>query len=289
MEDHRASPAGGSGVPAAIVELLHDLRAKRPDAHGVGIGAAGMVDRDGVVRNAPNLPRLRGVPLRAEVEQGFGQPVVVDNDANVAALAELEHGAARGHRDVLVVTLGTGVGGGILSDGKIFRGAHGFAAEIGHFQVDPKGPLCACGQRGHWEAVASGNALGRLGREWAEAGRVPGVLARAGGDASAVTGEHVGDAALSGDVDAAAVLGVYAGNVAAGLAGLVNILDPEMVVVSGGLVALGDVLLDPVRTELAARIEASDAWPAIAVVAAELGEQAGVVGAAVLARDLDVR
>src|SRR5262249_11960218 len=156
---------------------------------------------------------------------------------------------------VLVITLGTGIGGGIVAGGKLLRGAHGFAAEIGHFQVDPAGPTCPCGEVGHWEAVASGTALGRTSVEWAEAGRLPKLLAAAGGDASAVTGEQVGLAAGAGDPGAIALMRHFAGNVAIGLAGLVNILDPEVVVVGGGLVELGDVLLDPVREELARRIE----------------------------------
>ena len=148
---------------------------------------------------------------------------------------------------MLCITLGTGVGGGIIKHGVVQRGAHGFAAEIGHFQVDPNGPMCACGERGHWEAVASGTALGRLGRERAAAGDAPSVLARVDGVVDAITGVQVGDAAQAGEADALALVHEYARGVAVGLVGLVNILDSELVVISGGLVELGDVLLAPLR------------------------------------------
>ncbi len=289
--DDETCPAPDSGVVDAIHGLLVALRdrntgAGRAGPGRVGVGAAGMVDRAGVVHFAPNLPALRGVALAADLAAAFGEPVAVDNDANVAAIAEAVHGAARGRDDVLVITLGTGIGGGIVAGGKLLRGAHGFAAEIGHFQVDPAGPRCACGQVGHWEAVASGTALRRLSREWAEAGRLAAILAVVDGDASAVTGEHVAAAAGDGDADAIALLRHYSANVAVGLAGLVNILDPEVVVIGGGLVQLGELLLGPVREELASRIEGGGARPPVEVVAAALGERAGVVGAAVLARDL---
>jgi glucokinase len=252
----------------------------------VGVGAAGMIDADGVVHYAPNLPMFVDVPLRALVEDAVQLPVVVDNDANVAAWGEACHGALRGHADGLLVTLGTGIGGGILADGRLFRGAHGFAAEIGHFQVDPDGPKCACGEVGHWEASASGTALGRLGRERAAAGSAPGVLARAGGDVDAVSGVHVGDSAQAGEPDGVAILADYAQQVAVGLAGLGNILDPEIIVVSGGLVELGDALLVPLREAFAKRLEGPAYRPEVPIVAGELGDDAGIVGAAALARGL---
>jgi glucokinase len=187
---------------------------------------------------------------------------------------------------LLLITLGTGVGGGVVTRGEVVRGAHGFGTEIGHFQVDPHGPLCACGQRGHWEAVASGTALGALGREWAAAGAAASVLERAGGRIDDITGVLVGDVAQAGAEDAVAVLEEYARRVAIGLVGLVNIFDPELIVVSGGLVELGDVLLGPMRAAFDGRIEGAAHRPRVPIVAAELGGQAGVVGAAVLAREL---
>jgi glucokinase len=272
------------GIVAAIAAGTEELRALRPDVAAVGVGAAGMVDRDGAIHYSPNVPAFRHAPVRARLEESLGTTVVVDNDANVAVLGERTHGAARGHDDVLLVTLGTGVGGGVVSGGVVLRGAHGFGAEIGHFQVDPDGPVCACGGRGHWEATASGTALGALARDRARAGAAPGVLARAGGDVDAIRGTTVGDAARDGDADAVDLLHDYAVDVAVGLVGLVNVFDSELVVVSGGLVALGDLLLDPIRAAFAGKIEGAAYRPDVPIVAAELGDDAGLVGAAVLAR-----
>jgi len=272
------------GIVDVIATSVVELQPLRREARALGVGAAGMVDRDGVIHYSPNVPAFLEAPVRARLEDALGVPVRVDNDANVAALAELEHGAARGVRDALVITLGTGVGGGIVADGRVLRGAHGFGGEIGHFQVDPDGPRCACGEPGHWEAVSSGTALGALARVWAVEGSLPSVLERAGGRPEVIEGTHVGDAALTGAADAIAVVREYARHVAIGLVGLVNILDAELVVVSGGLITLGDVLLDPIREAFAGHLEGAPYRPEVPIVPAELGEDAGLVGAAELVR-----
>lgn len=285
VDEHRLpAPRELDELVDAIRDGLDRVRTSRPAA--VGIGAAGMVDRAGVVHYAPNLPMFLAAPLRALVQAAVDLPVVVDNDANVAAWGEYCHGALRGHDDGLLVTLGTGVGGGIIAGGRVLRGAHGFAAEVGHWQFDPAGPRCACGEIGHWEAMASGTALGRMGRERARAGAAPGVLARAGGDVDAITGVHVGDSAQAGEPDGTAIVAGFARTVALGLAGLANILDPEVIVVSGGLVEIGDALLDPLRDAFIGHLEGAQHRPEVPVVAGELGDGAGVVGAAALARDL---
>ena len=287
VEQRRApTPHTLDGIVDHITGAVRAFAPLRPDARALGVGAAGMVDRDGVIHYSPNVPAFIKAPVRDRLVASVELPTVVDNDANVAALAELTHGAARGKRDVLLVTLGTGVGGGIVSGGRILRGANGFGAEIGHFQVDPDGPLCACGQRGHWEALASGTALGHLGRARAVAGEAPSVVARAGGNAEQVEGVHVGEAAQAGAADAIAIVTEYAHQVALGLIGLVNILDPELVVVSGGLIDLDDVLLTPLRAAFAGRTEGAAYRPDVPIVRAELGGHAGVIGAAVLARAL---
>jgi glucokinase len=251
-----------------------------------GVGAAGLVDGDGNVLYAPNLPHIRDAPLRHALEAATGLQVAVDNDANVATLGEATYGAAAGSRHVLMVTLGTGIGGGLLLDGRLYRGARHFAAEIGHFTVDRDGPTCACGARGHWESIASGNALGRMAREFVESGG-GGALVKLAGDAAAVTGEHVGLAAAADDPGALALLERYADNVALGLAGLANILDPERIVVAGGLVELGPRLFDPLHAAFQRHIEGGQYRPLIAIVPAALGERAGAVGAAVLAREVE--
>ena len=287
VEQHRMpTPDSLDGIVGEIAGAVGGLAPQRPDARALGVGAAGMVDREGVIHYSPNVPAFLKAPVRARLEEKIGMPTVVDNDANVAVVAELAHGAARGQTEVLLVTLGTGVGGGVVTNGVVLRGAHGFGAEVGHFQVDPDGPLCACGQRGHWEAIASGTALGDLGRARAAEGGLPSVLARVGGNPADVAGTHVGDAAADGEPDAVALVAEYAAHVALGLIGLVNILDPELVVVSGGLVELDDVLLGPLRAAFDGRIEGAQYRPEVPIVRAELGSYAGVIGAAVLAREL---
>jgi glucokinase len=277
---------GGVNIVPTTAGLVRDLARDFPAANAVGVGAAGLVDRDGTVHYAPNIPAFRRTPLREELEAAVGLPVIVDNDANAAAWGELVHGAAKGVLYALMITLGTGIGGGIIARGRVIRGAHGFAAEVGHFQINPDGPLCACGERGHWEAYASGSALGRMGREWAAAGRAPSVVARAGGDAGAVTGVHVGESAKAGEADGVALLKEYADLVAVGLAGLANILDPERIIISGGLVELGETLFLPLRAAFGRRIEGVEYRPPVEIVPSLLGDHAGVIGAAARARDL---
>jgi glucokinase len=256
-----------------------------PDAP-VGVGIAGLVDAKGRLTYAPNIPGVRDAPMRDEVARATGRAIVVDNDANTAALAEVTLGAAAGAKYVLMVTLGTGIGGGIVVDGQLMHGANGFAGEIGHVTVERDGPLCACGEYGHWEAIASGRALGRMARELIERGGGRGILDAAGTDTAAVTGESVEIAAAAGDGDACALLERYADNIALGLANLANILDPECIVIAGGVVELGALLFDPLRRAFAARLEGTEHRPEIRILRARFGERAGALGAALLARTI---
>ena len=286
------TPRGGAGVDAAIVEAIAGVVVALDDelvasgagrAGAVGIGAAGLVDRGGVLRFAPNLPGVVDLDLVGALAPRLARPVVVDNDANCAALAEHALGAAAGSSSSVLVTLGTGIGGGVVVDGVVQRGAFGFAGEPGHMLVDPHGPPCPCGRRGCWERYASGSGLGRLARDAAAAGRADAIVERAGGDAEAVRGEHVTAAASDGEPEARRVLADFAWWVAVGLANLVDLLDPEVVVVGGGLVEAGDLLLDPVREAYAGLVLAHDHRPPARIVAASLGSDAGAVGAALLA------
>ena len=284
-EQRTSSPLAWESMREQMLGMVDMLRAEH-DVAAIGIGAAGMVDREGVIHYAPNIPGFLGTPVQSEVATATGLPTIVDNDANAAAWGELAHGAARGMLDALVITLGTGIGGGIVSDGRVLRGAHGFAAEIGHFTVDPEGPRCACGEIGHWEAVASGNALGRMAREAALIGDAPAVLKVAGGDPDSVRGTHVSEAARAGAPDALALIDRYAGLVAIGFVGLANIFDPAIIVVSGGLVEEGDLLLTPIRTAFDGHVEGARYRPTPPIVVADLGERAGTIGAATMARGL---
>ncbi len=283
-EERRLSPhAGVEQLVATAAAVIEDLA---PPGAPVGVGVAGLVSHDGQVLYSPNLPTILNAPLQDALQRATKHPLVLDNDANVATRGEVAYGAASGARHVLLATLGTGIGGGMYLDGTIYRGAHGFGAEIGHFTVDRDGPVCACGERGHWEAIASGTALGRMAREVVQRGGAPGILAAAGGAADEVSGVHVEKAARAGDPDAHALLAEYADNVALGLAGLANILDPELVVIAGGLVELGPLLFDPLDAAFVRHVEGAAFRPKIPIVPAKLGERAGAVGAAVLARGL---
>jgi glucokinase len=209
---------------------------------------------------------------------------VVENDANLALLAELQLGVATDGADVVMVTLGTGIGGGVALGGRILTGSFGFAAEVGHMVVDPSGPLCPCGQRGCWERFASGGGLGRLAREAALAGRLQHVVALAGGDPEAVRGEHVTTAALACDPEALAVMDELGWWVALGLANLTAVLDPARIVIGGGLAEAGAILLDPARRAFDTLVEGRGTRPEVKIVPATLGLRAGAVGAALAAR-----
>jgi glucokinase len=277
--------AGSEAVADAVAAVVADVRAALdvPDLP-VGVGAPGMVDRNGVLRYAPNLQAATGADIRALVtERLTPTTVVVENDANCAVHAEHTLGAGQGYDEVLFVALGTGIGGGMVSGGRIVLGAFGFAGEIGHMLINPSGPPCPCGQRGCWERYASGAGLGMLAREGAYAGRLPAVVALAGGDAEAVRGEHVTQAAADGDRAAAAVLEELGWWVAAGLANLTAVVDPARIVLGGGLVTAGDLLVAPTRRAYVELVEGSGRRPEVDIVPAALGERAGAVGAALAA------
>jgi glucokinase len=282
----------GRHVAVAVAEVVAQLDAAldvgSPNAAGapaIGVGAPGMLDRVGRLRFSPNLPQAHGVDWRLLLsEQLADRRVLIENDANFAALAEHRLGAAQGYSQVLTVTLGTGIGGGVIVDGRLRVGANGYAGEIGHMVVDPAGPPCPCGRRGCWERYASGGGLGLLAREAALAGRLPAVVARAGGDPESVRGEDVTAAALAGDTDARQVVEQVGWWIGFGLANLACVLDPECIVLGGGLVGAGELWLDAARASFAELVEGGSAREPVAIVPAALGEQAGAIGAALAAR-----
>ena len=274
--------AGLLDAMADVVRLL-DAQAGAPGVTAVGVGIAGLIDRTGRLRVSPNLPGRRDVDVGVELDRRLGLPIRIDNDATCAAWGEHLAGAARGADDAVLVTLGTGIGAGIIADGELVRGAHGFGGEAGHVVVDPRGPRCPCGRRGCWERFASGSGLGWLGREAAEAGQFPRGVELAGGVADNVRGEHVTQAAREGDADALDVMREFAGWVALGIANLVTLLDCSLVVIGGGLVEAGEVLLEPVRAAYWRQVMAPEEREDVRIVSAELGERAGATGAALLA------
>ncbi|WP_122260657.1 ROK family glucokinase [Ornithinimicrobium cerasi] len=284
--DTSRSSEGLVDVVVGVVDgLLTAARGRQVVA--VGVGAAGLVDHArGVVVLAPHLP-WRDEPLRDRLEGRLRLPVVVDNDANAAARAEHRFGAGRGEPDLLLVTLGTGIGGAHLVDGRVQRGRHGLAGEYGHMTVVPDGRACPCGRRGCWEQYASGSVLGRAAEDLVRQGRPGTTMLRelCGGDAARLRGEHVTRAGLAGDPLAADLLAEVGRWLGHGLANLTSALDPGVVVVGGGVVAAGDLLLGPARRALAERLPGTGHRPVPPVRPALLGNTAGLVGAADLARE----
>ncbi len=272
-------------IEEAIVGLVDDLRAEHP-IEAVGVGAAGYVDASrSTVLFAPNLA-WRNVNLRAELEPRLDLPVVIENDANAAAWGEFTYGAGADVDDLLLVTVGTGVGGGLVLDGELYRGAFGVGGEIGHLRVVRDGQLCGCGKHGCLEQYASGSALVRNARAAAAGGghAADELVARAGGDPHAIDGPLITQAAQEGDafaVEQLANLGRWLGE---GIAALATVLDPAAVAVGGGVGDAGDLLLEPLRVSFARHLSGLPYRPLAEVRPATLGNRAGLIGAADLAR-----
>ncbi|MEV0271809.1 ROK family glucokinase [Hamadaea sp. NPDC050747] len=269
-----------------IVEVVREL-AQDHQIEAVGIGAAGWIDADrSTVLFAPNLA-WRDEPLRDAVSAGTGLPVIVENDANVAAWAEFRYGAAEDATDSMVLfTIGTGIGGGIILGGRLVRGAHGIAAELGHVQAVPDGHPCGCGRHGCIEQYASGSALVRYAQTGVKDDTAAGatLLDKAGGDIGAITGPMVTEAALAGDalaVDAFRQVGTWLG---VAMADMVQILDPQVIVIGGGVVEAGDLLMKPTLLSYQDQLAQRAKSPIAEVRPAKMGNTAGIVGAADLAR-----
>jgi glucokinase len=277
-----ASPARTEQAIAGIVtELL-----SRHEVGAVGLGAAGFIDEERAsVRFAPNLA-WRDEPLRLRVEDLVGLPVVVENDANASVWAEAKFGAARGQPHVIFVGVGTGIGAGMMLDGRLYRGRWGMAGEPGHYRVVPDGRLCGCGNRGCWEQYASGSALVAEAREFAR--RSPGAAVRllelAGGSPEGITGGQVTQAAREGDPAAARCFGTVGGWLGQGLADLAAILDPGCFVIGGGVSEAGELLMGPARAAFEKGLPGGSYRHNAELRLAELGADAGIVGAADLAR-----
>ena len=281
-----ASRSLGSLVTTTVTHVLRELEQETDGAcvdSPACIGLPGMVRRDGVLLFAPHLRGAEGLDLGSALPRRGGASIKVLNDADCAAVAEQRLGAAHGHANVLVITLGTGIGGGVLVDGTLLRGANGFAGEFGHMVIDPTGPECPCGSRGCWERYASGSAVGRCARDAAEAGRLEAIVERAGGDPEDVRGEHVTAAALAGDAEALTLLDHVGWWLARGLANLVASFDPSCIVIGGGLSRAADLLVPAARRHLRGLLEGGAQRPEIELVRASLGPDAGAVGAALIA------
>jgi glucokinase len=263
--------------PDAIVDGLAALARRLAPFDTIGLGVPGLVTRDGVIRASPNLVDIADFRVGERLSAAIDQHVEVDNDATCATVAEWKFGAARGLDDFVMVTLGTGIGGGAVAGGRLVRGTNGFAGEIGHMVIDPNGPPCPCGRRGCWERFASGSGLGRLAREAAVGKRASRVVELAGGDADAVRGEHVHQAAAEGDEEALAVVDEFARWVGLGLANLTNLLDPSTFVLGGGLAESADLFLAPIEHWFGRLLYSPDLRPHPQLAFAQLGARAGAV------------
>jgi glucokinase len=286
VSTRRPTPsASPKHVEETIAAVVTELR-REYEVEAVGIGAAGFVDAErSTVLFAPNLV-WRGEPLRDDIARRVGLPVVVENDANAAAWAEFRFGAGRDARDLVCVTVGTGIGGGIVLDGALYRGRFGIGAEFGHMRMVPGGRRCGCGQSGCWEQYCSGRALLREAREiadvWPEYGAR--LLALGGGEPEGIESFEVTQAAREGDPAAVACFDEVGTWLGQGLADLAAVLDPALFVVGGGVADAGELLLAPARRVFAERLTGGTHRPIAEIRLAELGNEAGMVGAADLAR-----
>lgn len=286
----RDTPAqDADAIIAATVDLINEL-SDAAGSHGfdttkVGVACAGYIDREGAtVLFAPNIA-WRHEPLRAQIQEATGKDVVIENDANAAGYGEFLFGGGTHVDDMVMITLGTGVGGGIVLGGEVFRGSHGVGAEIGHMRVVPHGHLCGCGNRGCFEVYASGSALVRDARALVESGatKAARLSELCGGVPADLKGSHVTQAAEEGDEASIALLAEIGRWLGEGAASLAAVLDPQLFVIGGGLAEAGDLVIEPARTAFAGELTGGGHRPSARFTVATLGNDAGVIGAAALA------
>jgi len=271
-------------VLGRIVGLARDLLS-RPEVsdvrvHRIGVGCAGPVDlKAGLVFNPPNLPGWVRVPLTERIQQALGLPVVLENDANAAALGEFRYGAGRGARSIVYLTVSTGIGGGIILDGKVWHGLKDAAGEIGHMTVCPDGPLCGCGNRGCLEAMSSGTSIARRAREMLAAGRQTELS-----QVASPTSSDVVRLARKGDPVASEIWDQAVRYLGIGVAAVITILAPERVIIGGGVTRAGDFLFEPLREHVRQRVKLVPV-ESVPILPATLGPDVGILGAAAVAMD----
>lgn len=276
--------ADPAALVTAVVDLVTDLRAGH-EVLGVGVAMAGFIDhQQSNVIYGTNFG-WKNFPLKSEIEAKLDIPVIIENDANAAGWAEYRFGAGQGHQHMVMLTLGTGVGGAIIVDGKMLRGGFGVAGELGHMRVVPEGIACGCGQRGCIESYASGTALLRTANELVDSGDPAGKrLSELKAAAGHLTGAEVYQALVERDPGAVQLLRNLASWLGQAIASLSAILDPEIVVIGGGVSQAGELLLEPIRDAFRKYAPAGGFRPELSIVTAEFVNDAGVVGAADLAR-----
>ena len=277
---------GGRALTQAIADVANELAREFP-VESIGVSAAGFISSDRqTILATPNIAEWNGVNLVEELTQILGRHLVLENDGNAAAWGEFKFGAGRGRNDLMLLTLGTGVGGGLILDGALFRGAFGIGAELGHIRIVPDGHLCGCGARGCLEQYSSGSALLRHTREAISASPdlARNLLARGDGTLEGLKGQHITEAAREGDPVALAAFNTMAGYLGAGIASLCTVIDPSCIVLGGGVIDAGEIFLGPTREAALRLIPFSGKHPYPEIVAAELGNNAGLVGVADLSR-----
>ena len=279
------TPKVPSELAPGIVEVVRTLLERNPGVVGIGVGVPGLVDHAGVLHYGPNVQGVLGLDIAGRLDEEFGLPAVAENDGYLAALTEHRLGAARGHDHAVIVTQGTGIGGGLIVGGQVLRGANGFAGEPGHMLVNRFGHRCACGRTGCWESVSSGAGLANLAREVVEEGEGREILAAAGGDPDRIRGEHVSAAFVAGDPDAVEIMGRFSWWIAQGIGSLIALLDPSIVVLGGGLSAISDEFIDGVSSQVTDAVVGGRHRPVVPIVPADFGAESGAVGAALRARD----
>ncbi len=285
LEERVPSPANDSeAMVEAVVGLIQRLSANH-EVIGAGVAAAGFIDADqSTIIYAPNIS-WRNEPFKAKLEAKLDIPVIIENDANAAGWAEYRYGAGRGYKHMIMLTIGTGVGGAVITDSRMLRGGFGIAGELGHLRMVPDGLLCGCGQHGCLESYASGSALLRAAKELAASGAPDGVrLREIEAEAGELTGLEVYKAILEGDAGALRILSELGAWLGQAVASLTAVLDPEVVVIGGGVSAAGDLLLDSIRSAYLAHLPARGFRPELKITTAEFVNDAGVVGAADLVR-----
>ena len=277
---------GGSALTQTIADVAKELLAQH-SVSSVGVSAAGFVSSDRkTMLAAPNIADWNGVDLDGQLTKLIGLPVVIENDANAAAWGEAKFGAGKNQDHMMMLTVGTGIGGGIVVNGALYRGAYGIAAEFGHMRVVPDGHICGCGARGCFEQYASGNALLRHAREAINASPevARNLLSRGDGTVAGLTGQAITEAARDGDPVALAAFNTTGQWLGAGIASLSVLLDPACVVIGGGVIDAGEILLKPTRESLERNMPFAGKHPYPKIIAAQLGNEAGLVGVADLAR-----
>ena len=277
---------GGKALTQGIADTVKELMAQH-NVESVGVSAAGFVSSDRKTMLAtPNIADWNDVDLDFELKSLIGLPIVIENDANAAAWGEAKFGAGRNRNHMMMLTVGTGIGGGIVVEGQLYRGAFGIAAEFGHMRVVPEGHICGCGARGCFEQYASGNALLRHAREAINASPevARNLLSRGDGTVAGLTGQIITQAAKEADPIALAAFNTTGQWLGAGIASLAVLLDPECIVIGGGVIDAGEILLAPTRESLERTMPFAGKHPYPELIAAELGNDAGLVGVADLAR-----